>query len=232
MVQPDRPPKNNFVRLARNIYNPLGFSKGYNFILWFNFAGALMGFILARFEYLNFYGIFCGAKLSATNHAAPGECYYYLAPDYERIGIIMHLAGILPAGFLVFFQFVPVIRHRLILFHRINGYFVITLSFAATAGALMIARNAFGGNASTQVGIGLLAIIFLGSLVMAYINIKRLKIEQHRMWMLRAWFYVRPPLFPSIYHIRKLNRHLLTPDNLERLYHHSSIDLLHFCHSH
>lgn len=190
MVQPDRPPANGFVGLARNIYNPIGFSKGYNFILWLTFAGGLMGFILARFEYLNFYGIFCGAKLSASNHGAPGECYYFLAPDYERVGIMLHLFAMLPAGFLAFFQFVPVIRHKVILFHRINGYIIITLSFAATAGALMIARNAFGGSLSTQTGIGLLAIIFPGSLVMAYINIKRLQIEQHRKWMLRAWFYV------------------------------------------
>jgi uncharacterized membrane protein len=195
MVTSGRPPANGFVRVARKVYNPIGFAKGYNFVLWFIFAGALMGFTLSRLPYLGFHGVFCGPDQSASLHAAPGECWYYLRGNYETVGIILHLSGILPAAFLAFFQFVPVIRHKLILLHRINGYIVILLSLAGTAGALLITRHAFGGGLDTQMAIGLLAIMFVGSLVMAYINIKRLQIEQHRAWMLRAWFYVR--LSPS-----------------------------------
>src|SRR4030081_1442988 len=33
MITSRRPPANGFVRSARKIYNPLGFSKGYNFVL-------------------------------------------------------------------------------------------------------------------------------------------------------------------------------------------------------
>ena len=55
----------------------------------------------------------------------------------------------------------------------------------------MIARVSFGGGIETQTVVGLLAILFLGSLAIAYYNIKRLQIEQHRAWMLRAWIYVR-----------------------------------------
>jgi uncharacterized membrane protein YozB (DUF420 family) len=57
-------------------------------------------------------------------------------------------------------------------------------------GALMVARVAFGGDLSTQAVVGLLAILTIGSLIMAYINIKRLQLDQHRAWMLRAWVYV------------------------------------------
>lgn len=32
MVQPTRPPANSFVKAARRVYNPLGFTRGYNFI--------------------------------------------------------------------------------------------------------------------------------------------------------------------------------------------------------
>jgi hypothetical protein len=47
-----------FVRFWRSIYRPLGFSKGYNFPLFVILVGALMGFTLARFSYLNIAGNF------------------------------------------------------------------------------------------------------------------------------------------------------------------------------
>ncbi|KAK1962450.1 hypothetical protein LY78DRAFT_684036 [Colletotrichum sublineola] len=180
MALPARPPKNRFVAAARKLYNPLGFSKGYNFVLFFIFFGALMGFTLARLQYLSFDELCKGS--------APGECYYYRT-GHEKAGIIIHLAGILPAGFLACFQFVPVIRHKALLFHRLNGYIVILLSLVGTAGAFMVARHAFGGGLEIQAGIGLMGIMFVVSLTLAYVNVKRLQIEQHRAWMLRAWFY-------------------------------------------
>lgn len=42
---------------------------------------------------------------------------------------------------------------------------------------------------ATQGFVGTLAIAVLGSAFLAYINIKRLQIDQHRAWMLRCWFY-------------------------------------------
>jgi uncharacterized membrane protein YozB (DUF420 family) len=54
----------------------------------------------------------------------------------------------------------------------------------------MIMRHAFGGGMDTQAAMGTLAIMFLVSIGVALHNIKRLQIEQHRAWMLRAWFYV------------------------------------------
>ena len=149
-----------------------------------------MGFTLARFEYLS-YDIFCGSNGNggAGVGAAPGECFYYQGGHY-KIGIYIHLGGILPAAFLACFQFTPVIRHKFLLFHRVNGYTILVLSQVSSAGALMIARRAFGGTLPTQAGIGMLVILFESSLILAYINIKRLQIDQHRAWMLRAWFYV------------------------------------------
>jgi hypothetical protein len=187
MVKPARPPANAFVAAVRKIYNPIGFSKGYNFVLFFIFAGALMGFTLARFQYLDYYGIFCGDP-------GIGECYFYTRGVAEY-GLLIHLATILPAGFLVVFQFVPAIRHKFILVHRINGYIILALSLVATVGAFLAARNAFGGGLDSQVAAGVLGIMFVGSLTLGYINITRLQLEQHRAWMLRAWFYVR--LSPS-----------------------------------
>ena len=55
----------------------------------------------------------------------------------------------------------------------------------------MILEKTFGGSLAMQAAGGLVTLMFLSSLGIAYYNIKRLQIEQHRAWMLRAWFYVR-----------------------------------------
>ena len=60
----------------------------------------------------------------------------------------------------------------------------------STAGVIILARNAVGGWIEVQTGVGVLSIAFVGSLALAWYNVKRLQIEQHRAWMLRAWFYV------------------------------------------
>ncbi|KAL8657714.1 MAG: hypothetical protein Q9226_001637 [Calogaya cf. arnoldii] len=174
-------PPNGFVRGMRKVYNPLGFKKGYNFTLWFIFAGALFGFILARLQYLSIGGKF-------KDGSSPGE-WYYLRGGHERIGITLHLVTILPAGFLVVFQFIPWIRYSLLIFHRINGYIVVLLLIIANAGALTIARHSFGGEFETQVMTGVLAITTTGGAILAYVNIERLQIDQHRAWMLRTWFW-------------------------------------------
>ena len=175
------PNANAFVRFMRHIYHPIGFNKGYNFVLWFIFAGALFGFLLARAQYLNINGIF-------QNDAAPGEWFYY-RENFYKIGIILHLASVIPGGILAIFQFVPIIRYKALIFHRINGYIVILLLILLNVGALMIARHAFGGTMATQALVGVLAIATIVSAFLAYINIKRLQIDQHRAWMLRCWFY-------------------------------------------
>lgn len=144
------------------------------------FAGAMFGFALARTEYLSIYQYSLGA--------APGEWYWYHAGLY-RIGITMHLATVIPAGLLIVWQFIPIIRQKAIIFHRINGYTVSVLIFLGVVSALMIARRSFGGLPSTQAFIGLLAIMVITSLAMAIYNIKRLQIDQHRAWMLRMAFY-------------------------------------------
>ncbi|KAL8726533.1 MAG: hypothetical protein Q9166_006665 [cf. Caloplaca sp. 2 TL-2023] len=177
----DSNPPNGFIHGMRKVYHPIGFQKGYNFALWFIFGGALFGFILARLQYLSVGGRF-------KEGSAPGE-WFYLQKGHERIGITLHLVTIIPAGFLLVFQFIPAIRHKLLIFHRINGYVILLLLLLSNVGALMIARHSFNGEFETQVLVGLLAIMTTVGAVLAYVNIKRLQIDQHRAWMLRTWFY-------------------------------------------
>ena len=91
---PDRTNTNAFVRNVRKVYHPLGFKKGYNFVLFFIFGGAMLGFIFARIAYLNIDGVFCAFPPKNNLAAAPGECYYYRR-GFKRVGIILHLACIL-----------------------------------------------------------------------------------------------------------------------------------------
>ncbi|PGH28480.1 hypothetical protein GX50_08781 [[Emmonsia] crescens] len=168
--------------LWKSILGFMGFKKSYNFILFFIFAGGLFGFTLARLQYLDIAGRY-------ANASGPGEWFHQHA-GFRRVGITLHLGTILPCAILVIFQFIPSIRHRAILFHRINGYLIIMLFLASNAGALMITRHAFGGGHDVQLGLGLLVLISTVSVGMAYYNIRRLQIEQHRAWMLRAMFYM------------------------------------------
>jgi len=167
-------------RAFRSTYGFFGFRKGYNFILWFIFGGAMLGFTLARFQYLH--------VPTLREGVSPGEWYWYRQPLY-KIGILLHLACILPAGFLVVFQFVPQIRYKAIWFHRINGRVILVLLVISTAGVLIIIRRTEGGEVVLQAGLYLLAIVTMVSAGMAFWNIKRLRIDQHRNWMLRTWFY-------------------------------------------
>ncbi|KAH8681384.1 hypothetical protein BX600DRAFT_543963 [Xylariales sp. PMI_506] len=170
---------------TRKVYNCVGFSKLHNFVLWFALCGALFLFTLSRLPYINIYGVFCAKNGSAL----PGECFYYLNFSRYNIGILLHLGCILPAALLACIQFAPVIRHKAIFAHRIVGYIVLLLSLLGTIGAFMIARRSFGGGTDLQSAAGTLGIMFLVSLGTALVNIKRMRIEEHRAWMLRAWFY-------------------------------------------
>jgi hypothetical protein len=146
----------------------------------------MLGFTLARLSYLNVSG---SAATSFATRASPGEWYHYHTGIY-RIGITLHLGACLPAGFLMVWQFVPVIRYKALLFHRINGYLVILLVLVSNAGCIMIAKKAFDGGVETQTIVGALVILTTVSVAMSYYNIKRLQIDQHRVWMLRAMFYM------------------------------------------
>ncbi|KAL8387029.1 hypothetical protein RB595_010209 [Gaeumannomyces hyphopodioides] len=178
MIKATRPPANGLVAVLRRLYNPLGFSRGYNFALFFILAGAFLGFSLARLPYLDYFGTFRRAKVNEASYFRPGAA---------RIGMMLHLFTIIPASILAVLQFVPAIRHRAIIVHRLNGYFVVLLALVGTAGALAAARHAMGGTLEVQTGTGFLALVFVAELALAWLNIRRLQIDQHRAWMLRAW---------------------------------------------
>ncbi|KAL2364444.1 hypothetical protein RJZ56_002592 [Blastomyces dermatitidis] len=72
--------------------------------------------------------------LGFTNGSSPGE-WFNQHTGFRKVGLILHLGTILPCGILVIYQFIPSIRHRVILFHRINGYIIVVLLLISNAGA-------------------------------------------------------------------------------------------------
>lgn len=152
--------------------------------------------------------MFCNPNAAGGTGAAPSECYYWLQVPFKigkpispnrvdrgvdtdkMVGMKLHLYTIIPAALLVCFQFVPVIRHKIILFHRMNGYAVVVLSLISNAGTIIITRHAFGGDFSTQTWTGAMVILTTIGYIMAWVNIKLLQIDQHRAWMMRTWAWV------------------------------------------
>lgn len=162
----------------------------------FIFGGALFGFNLGHLQNLDFDGRYCpplppagSSATTTTSTGAPSQCYWMTFRRY-RVGMLIHLATVLPAGLLAVFQFVPVIRHKFILYHRIAGYILILLITVGNAGAVMIADKAMEGDVPTQTFTGFMAILITTTFGLAIYNIKRLQIDQHRAWMLRTWFYI------------------------------------------
>ncbi|EEQ33259.1 hypothetical protein McanMca71_006512 [Microsporum canis] len=171
----------SFLQGFSTLHNSIGYKKGYNFILWFIFAGALLGFTLARFSFLNF-DIF-------EHDSVPGQ-WYFTRMGRDRVGLLLHLAAVLPCGILVIFQFIPIIRHKWILIHRINGYIIFILLLISHAGALMIMEHSFGGGVDIQSAVITVVIACTVSFCLALYNIRCKQLEQHRAWMLRTMFYM------------------------------------------
>ncbi|KAG8935319.1 hypothetical protein FRC01_003071 [Tulasnella sp. 417] len=167
----------------------LGFSKRYNFIQWI-FMFCLM--FIVMMNGLNFIG-------NLSIRFAPGEWYWFRQPFY-KFGIILHLATILPCGFLAVFQFVPAIRYKYISLHRLNGFMVYTLLGLGIVGALMLTRRAMGGAPSTQVALIIIASLSATSACLAWYSIRfRRRIDLHRRWNIRTAFYAGSAITERIF---------------------------------
>lgn len=118
----------------------------------FIFGGAMIGFVLARIQTLSLTSRMCPAHFPAPSDPEAAKvmgiassCYWISRFVRYRAGMGLHLATSFPAGVLAVVQFVPKIRHRWILYHRIAGYVAVVLMTAGNVGAMMMADTAMGG---------------------------------------------------------------------------------------
>ncbi|UQC76721.1 uncharacterized protein CLUP02_18236 [Colletotrichum lupini] len=92
ITQPPRLSPKGFVAVACKVYNPLSFYKGYNIILFFVFAGVLIGFTLGRFQYLN---------LNVFHNGSTPREYFAYQYGYQKAGLLIHFGAIFPIGYII-----------------------------------------------------------------------------------------------------------------------------------
>lgn len=85
----------------------------------------------------------------------------------------MHIIVVIPAGLLATLQFIPNIRYKLFIFHRLNGYIVTLLMLQLSITGIIISKVSFGGDFATQVFAGVFGIVVMLSMALAYMNINR-----------------------------------------------------------
>ncbi|KAG8743525.1 hypothetical protein FRC10_011916 [Ceratobasidium sp. 414] len=125
-----------------------------------------------------------GLKLGQST----GEYYHFRIPLNTAL-LWTHLASVLPAGLLATTQFVPRIRARAIGFHRNAGKMINVLSFVSAITGFGMARVSFGGDLAIQSSLYCLSAMTLWSVIKSWTAIRRLQIDEHRTWIIRAWSY-------------------------------------------
>jgi len=160
----------------------LGFRKPYAFKLWLFFSFVMALFVFIRLPYLH--------PPTFEVESSPGEWYWFKQNPYQ-FGIFLHLFASLLAGFLAIFQFIPAIQLNAVVVHRTIGYIVMILLSLGNIGVIIFSRISMGGNDfSLLASIATLVIATTGSMGLAWYNIKRQQIDEHRKWMLRAMFWM------------------------------------------
>ncbi|KAH7322105.1 hypothetical protein B0J17DRAFT_293110 [Rhizoctonia solani] len=118
----------------------------------------------------------------------PEELYSYkISPN--GVLLLIHLACVLPASMLSIIQFVPRLRAKFMSWHRYAGRVINVLTMISSICGIAIGRVSFGGDLSTQTATFALGTMTLYSIVAGWKAIRQRKIEEHRIWMVRAWAY-------------------------------------------
>ena len=100
--------------------------------------------------------------------------------------VFLHLIGGAVAITLGAFQLNHRIRRRNPAVHRWLGRCYVIAVLVAGGAGLYLATMADGGLPST-IGFGLLATLWVGSTTMAYVCIRRGRVDLHRKWMIRSY---------------------------------------------
>jgi len=170
--------KPRFEGLA-NLYDAVswifGFKEKYSLALLIFFGGTLIGFCLARTMMMN--------PKNVRDLTVPGEWFWYRQSFYKPC-IFIHVYCAIISGIFAVFQFLPAIRRRAMIFHRINGYLVLIFLIPSTVCGAVVARRAFGGDLNVQSAFYVIGILIIFCAAMGITNVKRTR--THRKWMLRT----------------------------------------------
>ncbi|KAJ7159836.1 hypothetical protein C8R43DRAFT_1124205 [Mycena crocata] len=163
----------------RSISWILGFREKYSLLNCFIWGGALVGFCLARSITMN--------PGRAPDLLIPGEWFWFQQPMY-KINLFIHIYLTTIGGIGALLQFIPAMRRRKMILHRLNGYGVLTCLILGNICGSIIARRSFGGELNVQSAYYILGIMVVFSGLMGIYNVKK-DTRRHRKWMLRMVVY-------------------------------------------
>ncbi|KAK0186325.1 hypothetical protein F5146DRAFT_1065487 [Armillaria mellea] len=168
---------------GRSVYftisNIVGFKQRWSLLICFIFGGALLGFCLFCARMMNF---------ALMQKYAPAGQWFWYSQKMMKVNYAIHIYTSVFGGIFALFQFLPAIRRRAVLVHRINGYCVLILLIPSNVCGAIVGYRAYGGEINTQSMYYILGIASAGCLIIGYLNVKK-ETRQHRKFML-------PPLSP------------------------------------
>ncbi|KAG9079668.1 hypothetical protein FRC06_007595 [Ceratobasidium sp. 370] len=178
-AQHDDQPK-RFKWAYRQLSTKLGFKERFSLTFFVLFGGALFGFCMSRLMML--------APSNVVTKTVPGEWYWYRQALYKP-NIFMHIYMSIVGGTLAVFQFIPVIRRRKMILHRINGYVVFFTLIPGSVAGSIVARRAFGGDLNSETAYYTLGFM-IGPAGMLGVYFARVDTALHREWMLRMTLWL------------------------------------------
>ncbi|KAJ7738143.1 hypothetical protein B0H16DRAFT_1424996 [Mycena metata] len=165
--------------IYRSISWILGFREKYSLLNCFIWGGALLGFCLARSIAMN---------PSRTASLMPAGEWFWLGGTMYKPNLFIHIYLATFGGLGAVLQFIPAIRRRKVIFHRLNGYGVLTCLSVGNISGAIVAQRAFGGEVNVQAGYLVMALMVISAGTMGLVYVKR-DTRCHRKWMLRMVVY-------------------------------------------
>jgi hypothetical protein len=172
-----------FADFYRSVSWVAGFKEKFSLILLIFFGGTLIGFCLARTIMMN--------PANVRDKTVQGEWFWYRQRLYKPC-IFIHVYLSIISGIFAVFQFIPAIRRRAVILHRINGYLVLALLIPSTVSGAIVARRAFGGELNVQSSFYTLSFLIVFSALSGIMNVKQTR--KHRKWMLRTVTFAAAPI--------------------------------------
>ncbi|GAB1519834.1 hypothetical protein RhiTH_002905 [Rhizoctonia solani] len=165
----------------RRLSTSLGFKERFSLTFLIVFGGALLGFCISRLMML--------APSNVIHKTVPGEWYWYRQALYKP-NIFMHIYMSILGGTLATLQFIPIIRRKMMIVHRINGWVVfLNLGIGSVTGSI-VARRAFGGDLNSEAAYYTLGFMIGPAAMLGVFFVRvRVNVALHREWMLRTVSY-------------------------------------------
>ena len=118
--------------------------------------------------------------------------------EAETLGLMLHIGGMMVAAAMGPFQFIRSFRDRHRKVHRTMGKLYLAGAAVGGIAGLYMAQFSASGTVS-DIGFALLAVFLLITTGMAYLAIRKRRIQEHREWMTRSYALVLAAVTLRIY---------------------------------